>query len=137
MQQRPHDCTTMPEVLKVAVASNDGIAVNLHFGHAHHFYIYRVSSDGVTLLEQRQTDNYCKGGSKDGGNDDSASQSALSHILATIQDCNAVLVARIGDGPAQKLSALGIVPVDDYAYLGIHQALTDFYNNSLNQSALP
>ena len=86
--------------LRIAVASKDGISINQHFGHARSFYIFRVSAEGSVLLESRDVALYCHGHSAD--------QSAMQDILNTIRDCDAVMVARIGDGPANKLSDIGV-----------------------------
>jgi nitrogen fixation protein NifB len=37
--------------LRIAVASSNGMLVDLHFGHASFFFIYECSGDGVRLLE--------------------------------------------------------------------------------------
>ncbi|MYM62283.1 NifB/NifX family molybdenum-iron cluster-binding protein [Pseudomaricurvus sp. HS19] len=100
---------------RIAVASKDGLSVNLHFGHAKEFFVYDVSDDAITLLERRKVDHYCHGQTGD--------QSAMQKILATINDCSAVLVAKIGDGPIAKLSRIGVTAVDEYAYQGVEESL--------------
>lgn len=103
---------------KVAVASKDGIAINQHFGHARLFWIFSVTSSSCEFLEQREVDHYCHGQTGD--------QSAMQKILHTIADCEAVFVAKIGDGPIDKLQAIGIRSIDDYAYLGIRESLLSY-----------
>lgn len=100
---------------KVAVASKDGIAINLHFGHAKEFWIYQLTANGSELLERREVDHYCHGQTGD--------QSAMQKILRTINDCEAVFVAKIGDGPVGKLAAINVTAVDEYAYLGVADSL--------------
>jgi predicted Fe-Mo cluster-binding NifX family protein len=107
-----------PTPLKVAVASKEGLAVSEHFGHAKQFRVYEVSPGHCRLLEQRVVAHYCQG--------NRGSSSAMEQILATIQDCQAVLVARIGDGPTEKLAAIGVQAVTDYAYQAIEDALLDY-----------
>ncbi len=104
--------------LRVAVASKDGISINLHFGHAKVFWVYEVGGGSCSLLERREVDHYCHGQTGD--------QSAMKKILATIDDCAAVFVAKVGDGPAQKLAAIGVQSVDEYAHLGIEDSLRDY-----------
>ncbi|PIW50135.1 MAG: dinitrogenase iron-molybdenum cofactor biosynthesis protein [Zetaproteobacteria bacterium CG12_big_fil_rev_8_21_14_0_65_54_13] len=104
--------------LKLAVASKDGISINAHFGHAKAFHIYSVSEDQCLLLELRQVEHYCHG--------HHGSQSAMAMILQTIRDCHAVFVAKIGDGPADKLAAIGVDAVADYAYEAIEPSLLDY-----------
>lgn len=105
--------------LKVAVASKTGVAVDEHFGHAKVFRIYQVSIGCAELLESRDVDHYCLGGHGD--------RSALEKILDTIEDCDAVFVARVGDGPADKLLARGVEPVSDHPWEEIEPALKSWY----------
>lgn len=113
--------------VKVAVASKDGIAINLHFGHAKAFWIFQLSADDITLLERRDVDHYCHGQSGD--------QSAMRSILKTINDCEAVFVAKIGDGPVEKLRAINVRAVDEYAYLGIEDSLLMYAQKTMGVSA--
>ncbi len=119
--------TGMPEAAKpvaadqpvrVAVASKDGVSINLHFGHAKEFWVYQLADEQWTLLERREVDHYCHGQTGD--------QSAMQKILRTINDCDAVFVAKIGDGPVGKLAAIGVTSVDEYAYLGVEDSLGDY-----------
>ena len=106
---------------KVAVASKEGLAVDEHFGHARYFRIYQIDPDGITFVENRDVEHYCLGGHGD--------RSALMKILDTIEDCDAVLVARVGDRPADKLLARGIEPVMDYPWEEIDTALKQWAQN--------
>ena len=101
--------------VKVAVATKEGKAVSEHFGHAKRFAIYEVSPVSVRLIEEREVEHYCLGGE---GN-----ASAMPGILAAIADCHAVLVAKIGDGPTEKLRAIGVAAVSDYAWEPIEDSL--------------
>lgn len=104
--------------LRLAVASKEGMAISEHFGHARAFLIYEVDAAGCRLLESREVEHYCLG--------NSSSQSAMQKILHTIKDCRAVFVARIGDGPTEKLAAIGVEAVADYAYEAIEPSLLDY-----------
>lgn len=107
-----------PFPLRLAVASKEGLAVSEHFGHATRFYIYAASPGTCHLLETRQVEHYCHG--------NTGSQSAMAGILASLHDCHAVFVARIGDGPVEKLKAIGVEAVADYPYEPIEAALLDY-----------
>lgn len=104
--------------LKLAVASREGIAISEHFGHAKCFLIYEVTSGSCRLLEKREVEHYCLG--------NHSSQSAMDGILKAIADCHAVFVAKIGDGPVEKLNAIGVRSVSRYAYEGIEASLLDY-----------
>lgn len=108
----------MSKTRRVAIASKEGLAISEHFGHAKQFYIYDIQPDQCQLVEQRHVDHYCLGGSSD--------KSALAGILETISDCQAVFVAKIGDGPTEKLNARGIEAVSEYAWEEIEPALRDY-----------
>ena len=104
--------------LKLAVASKEGLAISEHFGHAKQFRIYLVTPASCNFLEQREVAHYCHGQHGD--------QGAMAAILQTINDCQAVFVAKIGDGPTQKLQAIGVDAVGDYAYEAIEASLLDY-----------
>lgn len=110
-------------VIRVAVATKEGVVVSEHFGHAKVFHVYDLSADGCRLVEQRQVRHYCLGGSSD--------KTAMAQILETIQDCAAVFVAKIGDGPVEKLAARGITAVADYAWEEIEVSLQDYAGKRL------
>ena len=114
--------------LRIAVASKDGISINQHFGHAREFLIFDVSAGAVSFVEKRDVALYCHGHHGD--------QTAMKDILQTISDCRAVMVAKVGDGPAEKLAAIGVTPVDDYAYLGISESLNACYLSLTEQEAI-
>ena len=104
--------------ITVAVASKDGISINEHFGHATQFHIYTLSPDNCEWLELRDVANYCLGHQAD--------ESTIPGILETIKDCHAVFVARIGDGPTNKVRAIGVQAVSAYAYAAVTESLLDY-----------
>lgn len=104
--------------LRLAVATKEGLGISQHFGHATTFAIYQVTPENCTFLERRDVELYCLG--------NSSSQSAMAKILQTIHDCHAVFVAKIGDGPTEKLARIGVKAVSDYAYEAIEASLLDY-----------
>lgn len=104
--------------LKLAVATKEGMAISEHFGHAKQFHIYAAYPDRCQLLETRQVAHYCLGQHSD--------QSAMTGILEAIKDCHAVFVAKIGDGPTEKLHKIGVRAVGHYAYEAIEASLLDY-----------
>jgi nitrogenase cofactor biosynthesis protein NifB len=85
-----------------AVATRDGRLVNLHFGHARQFSIYRYKNGEVVLLEKRNVDNYCKGPEECGDEEEN-----LRNIIKTVEDCDVILVQRIGYSPLKILEEKG------------------------------
>ncbi|MGR9044258.1 MAG: NifB/NifX family molybdenum-iron cluster-binding protein [Gammaproteobacteria bacterium] len=104
--------------VKLAVASQEGKAISEHFGHAKRFWIYEVSLDQCRLLEKRDVEHYCLG--------NHSSKTAMAMILETIKDCHAVFVAKIGEGPTEKLNAIGVQAVAHYGYEAIEASLLDY-----------
>ncbi len=98
----------------VAVATQGGGKVNQHFGHADEFQIFEVSRAQATFVGHRRVDLYCQGGY---GEDEQ-----LPSIVNAINDCHAVLVAKIGACPRDELAAAGIEPVEAYAHEFIEKA---------------
>lgn len=113
--------------LKLAVASKDGISINQHFGHATCFWIYQVQEGQCRLLEKREVEHYCHGQSGD--------QNAMAKILTTIKDCHGVFVAMIGDGPTNKLKAIGVKAIADYAYEAVEESLLDYRQHTQGEQA--
>lgn len=110
--------------LKLAVASKEGLAISEHFGHAKQFRIYLATAESCEFLEQREVAHYCHGQHGD--------QVAMAAILESIKDCHAVFVAKIGDGPSQKLQAIGVRAVQDYAYEAIEASLLAYVGSLCN-----
>ncbi|MFZ3087574.1 MAG: nitrogenase cofactor biosynthesis protein NifB [Methylotenera sp.] len=103
----------------VAVATTGGGKVNEHFGHATEFQIYEITAASTTFVGHRRVDLYCQGGF---GEDEQ-----LPSIVNAINDCHAVLVAKIGACPRDELKAAGIEPVDAYAHEFIEKAALTWF----------
>ena len=103
----------------VAVATKGHGRVNEHFGHAHEFQIYEVSATSISFIGHRRVDHYCQGG---WGEDE-----VLPSIVTAINDCHAVLVAKIGACPREELREAGIDPVEKYAHEFIEKAALSWF----------
>ena len=104
---------------RVAVASKGAGLVNEHFGHAREFLVYDVDRRGARLVGHRKVEGYCSGGD---GDDD-----VLEGVLAAISDCRAVLVAKVGRCPRERLESAGIQPVVEHAFLPIEPAILAWF----------
>ena len=98
---------TAPDFL-VAVATQNGQQIDLHYGHVDAFAIYALCGKNITFLENRAVEHYCQGGHGD--------EDKREAILRALADCRAAFLARVGDGPAKRLRDGGIEPVTDYPY---------------------
>ncbi|MBI2733370.1 MAG: nitrogenase cofactor biosynthesis protein NifB [Aquabacterium sp.] len=103
----------------VAVATEGHGRVNQHFGHATEFQIFEVSAAEALFVGHRRVDLYCQGGY---GEDEQ-----LPSIVKAINDCHAVLVAKIGACPRDELKAACIEPVDQYAHEFIEKAALSWF----------
>jgi predicted Fe-Mo cluster-binding NifX family protein len=81
--------------IRVAVASSDGRTVNLHFGRAERFRIYRITDDQCEFLEERVSTPACSGQQHD--------DNLLDRTAELISDCKAVVAAQIGGGAIDVL----------------------------------
>lgn len=87
-------------MVKIAVASTDGLVINEHFGRANEFLIYDVNQIGShSLLETRQF-TLSPADSHDHG---------LAAKAGLLADVEVVLVAQIGPGAEKVLRQRGII----------------------------
>ncbi len=112
-----------PSKIRVAVASKSNGIVNQHFGHAKEFLIYEVDGTQATLMDTRPVSQYCHGG--DGG------PGELKQIVQILSDCTAILVAKIGPCPEERLRQAGFEVVQDYD--AIETVIFNFYDRWRNQ----
>ena len=105
----------------VAVATRGGGRVNEHFGHVTEFQVFEVSAAKALFVGHRRVDQYCQGGAGD--------DEQLPSVVRAINDCHAVLVAKIGACPKDELTAAGVEPVDQYVGEFIEKAALDWFND--------
>ncbi|MEQ1621011.1 MAG: nitrogen fixation protein NifX [Methylococcales bacterium] len=91
----------MPGSVRIAVASNDGLNVDGHFGAAQQFMIFQVSADEIRLIYVRDTD-IPAGLIVDDKN---------LYRAELIQDCQVLYIASVGGPAAAKIVKLGIHPI--------------------------
>ncbi len=105
----------------VAVATKGGGRVNEHFGHVTEFQVFEVSAAQALFVGHRRVDLYCQGGFGD--------DEQLPSVVKAINDCHAVLVAKIGACPRDELLAAGVEPVDQYVGEFIEKAALEWFND--------
>jgi nitrogen fixation protein NifB len=84
----------------VAVASYEGILVNLHLGEATRFQIWGPTIDGFRLVEERPAPKPGTGPQR------------WQDLADLLKDCRATLVSGCGESPREILTASGILPVE-------------------------
>lgn len=82
---------------RVAVASNEGLLVNMHLGEARKVYIFEQSKNGYHFVETRNTPPKGTGMSR---------WKELAE--KTLMDCQAILVAGIGETPMKVMQENGV-----------------------------
>lgn len=98
----------------VAVASREGMLVNMHLGEAHKFQIWKQDGDAFALVEERWAP------------DPGAGPQRWEELAKLLIDCRAVLVAAFGETPNKVLTSAGILP---YACSGlVETALSEIYS---------
>lgn len=107
----------------VAVATQQGSVVDLHFGHVQRFFIYSVHAEGVVKVGERFVPQYCHGASDCDEQDD-----LMARMLSVLSDIDAVFCVRLGLSPWKKLEQAGIEPHVEYAWRPVHDALTAWWN---------
>ena len=107
--------------LLVAVATKGGGRVNAHFGHVTEFQVFEVSATKTIFVGHRRVDQYCQGGY---GEDEQ-----LPSVVRAINDCHAVLVAKIGACPRDELAAAGVEPVDRFFGEFIEKAALEWFSD--------
>jgi nitrogen fixation protein NifB len=105
----------------VAVATKGRGRVNEHFGHVTEFQVFEVSAARALFVGHRRVDQYCQGGAGD--------DEQLPSVVRAINDCHAVLVAKIGACPKDELTLAGVEPVDRYVGEFIEKAALDWFND--------
>jgi len=86
--------------MKIAFASLDGVHVNQHFGWCERFYIYEITKDSISLLEE--VDASLK-------HEDEIEK--LTYKIECIEACDIVCVSQIGPKAANMVQSVGIYPM--------------------------
>jgi predicted Fe-Mo cluster-binding NifX family protein len=99
--------------MRIAVASDDGVAIAGHFGRCAGFEIFEVAGNEATKIERRpNTNSHHHDGQGDCNHHghDNNSHNHESFLLA-LRDCQAVICHGMGRRAVADLAARGIRPV--------------------------
>lgn len=94
--------------MKIAVASNNGKTVNLHFGDASHVLIFELSGNQVNFVELREKPRKPLKDHSD----------RWMQSLEIVSDCQVVLCSRIGPEPKEALQNKGIEVIESQKEVG-------------------
>jgi len=104
----------------VAVATNEGLLVNLHLGEALKLYIFEQSPKGFKIAEIRNTPLKGSGDER------------WLNMARMLKDCRALLVSGVGENPKAMLNGCGIHVVEMTGL--IDEGLEGIYNNKVIRS---
>ena len=99
---------------KIAVASSDGVNVDIHFGAAQSFLICAVKDDGTfSEQEKRNVPKTAESSNGGCGNGGGCGQGAgISPKVELISDCRCVVAAKIGFNVIKQLERKAIASFD-------------------------
>jgi nitrogen fixation protein NifB len=97
----------------VAVATREGMLVNMHLGEAHKFQIWKQDGEAFAFVEERWAP------------DPGAGPKRWEELANVLSDCRAVLVAAYGETPRKVLTSCGILPYECSGFL--ETALAEVY----------
>ena len=109
LSEKPKEPEPVSKNYRFAVASQSGVIVDTHFGHAKEFYLYDYKNGEVRFAGKRKVEQYCNGEEYCGEKEDK-----MELLLKALAGCNGVIAMRIGMEPKKKLAQLGIKPVNTY-----------------------
>ena len=119
---------------KVAVATNDGVNVNVHFGHAAAFDVYEVDdvSGKFEKIEVRVKPEDCDGSCGDGtcGRQD-VERSSMFAAAKNLADLDYVLCQQLGPQAIQSLARFDVRAFDIALPIAEAIAKINLYRNKL------
>ena len=97
--------------MKIAVASDDGLALAPHFGRSRYFLVFEVTDGNIIGPEIRA--NTCTAFAHGECGHEAHSHPAHSHedLVMALQDCQVVLAGGMGRRAALDLQARGMQPM--------------------------
>ena len=81
---------------RIAVASREGLLVNLHLGEAEEFYVFDYKNGDAVMLETRKAPAAGSG------------ELRWEELAHTLKDCSAILVSSAGPRPCEQLLKRGL-----------------------------
>jgi len=95
--------------MRIGVASEDGERVDQHFGRARRFAIYQLDANGFRLIETRDNRPSCACASDEPDDGESGHDGLrMGKTIDMIADCDAVIVAQVGEAAIRRLAGRGI-----------------------------
>ena len=124
---------------KVAVATNDGVNVNVHFGHAAAFDVYEVDdvSGKIEKVEVRVKPEHCDGSCGDGTcGQREVEHSSMYAAAKNLADLDYVLCSQLGPQAIQSLARFNVRAFDIALPIADAIAKINLYRNKIAERAL-
>ncbi len=99
----------------IAVATREGLLVNMHLGEARSFYVFRQSPKGFQFVEERAAPMVGAGDNR------------WLDLAGSLSDCRAMLVSGVGENPKAIIAGCGIRIIEMTGL--IDEGLDGVYNN--------
>ncbi len=101
--------------MKIAIASSNGIDVDLHLGKGNSLYIYEYDDEGPSFVEHREIDI------------DVEDKHQGSKVIQACKDCDVIISAQYGFKSKIKANELNIKLVTDEG--SVDEALKNYINH--------
>jgi len=99
----------------VAIATDDGTTISSHFGRARFYEVLTFANGKVIERERREKSGHHTFGAGPGDHHEShhgaGNEHRHQHMIATIIDCQAVVVRGMGQGAVEHIEQAQLVPV--------------------------
>ncbi|MBP5136359.1 MAG: hypothetical protein ILP23_03400 [Paludibacteraceae bacterium] len=113
---------------RIAIASKDGKAVNVHFGLAGRFLLFDIDENQAEYLGERKTTAACLGSCCSGGDE----RAAFEKVAQDLEDVSAIIVSKIGEGAANFMESHGKAVYE--APFEIEPLINNIISNKLYQT---
>ncbi|MGQ9607501.1 MAG: NifB/NifX family molybdenum-iron cluster-binding protein [Thermogutta sp.] len=119
--------------MKLAVASLDGVNISPHFGRSRCFLIFEVESGKIVGRSVRENTFTAHAHGDCGGGDDRHEHGRHdhAHVVAALQDCQAVICRGMGWRAAEELKQRGIETLVVPGELSPEEAVAQFLTGAL------
>jgi predicted Fe-Mo cluster-binding NifX family protein len=122
-------------MMKIAIATIDGVSQSQHFGQSRGFVVFDVDGTTVKNREFRTTSDtpHNQGVCHPGAESPQAAEGSVS-IFDLLGDCGVMLCGGMGAGVAQALQAHGIKPVMLPGERSADDAVADYLSGNVQAS---
>ncbi len=100
----------MSQIVKIAVATEDGTHVSAHFGQAPFFEVFSIEQ-GQIVARERRDKSFHQGPHDHHHHAEGGVDSHAAGMLAAVRDCSTVVAGGMGRPAYSAIQAAGLVPI--------------------------